>query len=248
MALRLYRDEGINISSVITTDRAPTGVGFILVEEATGDNCIALDAGANELLSAEEVGRCGGALDLARVVLSQLEIPVEAAGAAFARARASGAVTILNPAPVRPLPSSVLQMVNILTPNETEARVLTGRTPDAAATPAELAADLIRLGVKHVVMTQGEKGALLVNASSSRHFPAIRMQAVDTTGAGDAFNAGLSTALAFGESLECAVQLGIVTGALAVTEHGVIPSLPHRSEVLKAYRDAGFACPDWMSP
>jgi len=247
MALRLYREEGINTTAVITTNHAPTGVGFILVEEATGDNCIALDAGANELLSAEEVGQHGDALDRARVVLSQLEIPVETAGVAFARARASGVMTILNPAPVRPLPSSVLQVVDILTPNETEARVLTERAPDAVATPAELAADLIRLGVKQVVMTLGERGALLVTSSSSKHFPAIQVQATDTTGAGDAFNAGLATSLAFGDTLEDAVQVGVVAGGLAVTRHGVIPSLPHRREVLKAYHDARLPVPNWIS-
>jgi ribokinase len=246
MALRLYRDEGIDISSILTTDRAATGVGFILVDESTGANCIALDPGANELLSADEVCQCA-ALDRAKVVLSQLEITVEAASAAFARARASGAVTILNPAPVRPLPSSLLQLVDILTPNETEARVLTGRTSGAVATPAELASDLIGLGVKHVIVTQGEKGALLVTASSSKHFHGIRVRAVDTTGAGDAFNAGLATALAFGASMEDAVQLGIVTGGLAVTQHGVIPSLPRRGDVIAAYSNAGLSVPAWMS-
>ena len=123
------------------------------------------------------------------VVLTQLEIPVEPAAAALQRGRESGAVTILNPAPVRSLPASVLRHVDILTPNETEAKVLTGRGAATAIEPEKLALELIRAGVKNVVMTLGEKGALLVTASSAKHFPALSVPAVDTTGAGDAFNA-----------------------------------------------------------
>src|SRR4029077_9937288 len=109
------------------------------------------------------------------------EIPVAAARATMAAGRACGAVTILNPAPVRALSSSVLRLVDILTPNESEAKVLSGRSPDAPSDPEVVARDLIRGGVKHVVMTLGKKGALIVDASSSRHIPAVRMSAVDTT-------------------------------------------------------------------
>ena len=212
MALRLYREEGIDVAFVQQTVEHPTGVGFILVEADTGNNCIALDPGANELLSAADVARGDRALKSASVVLTQLEIPVAAAGAALACGRANGATTILNPAPVRPLPASVLQLVDVLTPNQTEAKVLTGRSPDAAVEPEVVSRDLIRAGVRQVVMTLGEKGALIVTASSSTHVPAIRMVAVDTTGAGDAFNAGLATALASGDSLVSAVAFAVVTG------------------------------------
>jgi len=245
MARRLYREECISVESLITAEDAPTGVGFILVEESSGNNCIALDAGANELLSAAEVENCD-ALQHARVVMSQLEIPVDTAGAALANAKKRGAIAILNPAPARALPDAVLQSVDILTPNESEACVLTGR--DCSAAPEALAADLIRRGVKNVVITQGEKGALLVTPASSRHFPAMRVKAVDTTGAGDAFNAGMATALAFGASLEDAVQFGTITGGLAVTRHGVVPALPSRAEVMEFCRQGGIAAPEWMLP
>jgi ribokinase len=198
-------------------------------------------------LSASEVSAGDTNLDSAAVVLTQLEIPVAAAEAAMIRGRERGAVTILNPAPVRPLPESVLQMVDVLTPNENEAMVLAGRSPDAAIKSEEVARELIRMGVKQVVMTLGEKGALIVNASSSVLVPAIQVSAVDTTGAGDAFNAGLAMALACGASLESAVQLAVVTGGLAVTREGVIPSLPNREEVLQSYRQRGMLPPDWFS-
>src|SRR5262249_8100064 len=161
----------------------------------------------------------------AAVVLTQLEVPVEAAEAALACGRANGATTILNPAPVRPLPESVLRLVDVLTPNQTEAKVLSGRNPDDPANPEEVAHDLIRRGVRQVVMTLGERGALLVNPSSAKHIPATPVSAVDTTGAGDAFNAGLAIALASGEGRESAVEFAVVTGGMAVTKEGVIPSL-----------------------
>jgi len=245
MAVRLYRDEGIDIRHVTQTADAPTGVGFIVVEAKSGSNCIVLDPGANELLTAAEVLEV--AFESSPVVLTQLEIPVPAAEAALAQGRARGAVTILNPAPVRSLPESMLQMVDVLTPNEVEARLLVGRSPDAAIDPEAVAHELIRRGVKQVVMTLGEKGAVIVTASSCTHVPAIPVAAVDTTGAGDAFNAGLATAIAFGANREDAVRFGVVTGGLAVTKEGVIPALPNREELFRFYQEHEIALPNWFS-
>jgi ribokinase len=247
MALGLYREEGIDVSHVQQTDTAPTGVGFIVVEAATGRNCIVLDAGANELLSPAEVERCDGALHNAAVVLTQLEIPVAAAAAALRQGQRQGATTILNPAPVRPLPASVLAAVDVLTPNETEAQVLIGQSADVAMEPDKIAQELIGRGVKHVVMTLGEKGALLATSASVTYVPATPMTAVDTTGAGDAFNAGLATALAYGAELKPAVEFAVVTGGLAVTKEGVIPSLPRRDEVVNFYQGRGLVLPSWLS-
>ncbi len=246
MALGLYRDEGIDVSHVTQTANAPTGVGFIIVEAANGHNCITIDPGANELLTAADIFHCDRVFDSPQVVLTQLEIPVVAAEAALLRGRECGAMTILNPAPVRPLPSSVLPLVDVLTPNEVEARVLTGRSPGAPSEPEAVACELVRTGVKQVVMTLGEKGALIVTASSSTHIPAVRVSALDTTGAGDAFNAGLAVALASGANLEAAVQFAVATGALAVTKEGVIPSLPDRDKVLQFYRRQGLTPPNWI--
>jgi ribokinase len=246
MAMGLYRDEGIDVAYVKQSTDAPTGVGFIIVEGASGHNCITIDPGANELLTTADVSQCEGAFVGSAVVLTQLEIPVAAAAAALACGRERGAVTILNPAPVRPLPPSTLEMVDILTPNQSEAKVLAGLSPSAQVEPETVAHELIRSGVKQVVVTLGERGALIVTAKSFLHVPAIRMSAVDTTGAGDAFNAGLAMALACGADLESAVHFAVVTGGLAVTKAGVIPSLPRRDEVLEAYRQRNLAFPDWL--
>ncbi len=247
MALRLYRDEGIDVAHVKQTEGAPTGVGFIMVEAASGNNCIVIDPGANELLTADDISGCAAAFESTSAVLTQLEIPVAAAEAALRLGRAGNAITILNPAPVRPLPPSVFHLIDVLTPNQSEAKVLTGRSPDAVIEPEKLARELIRSGVKQVVMTLGERGALIVTPSSSTHIPAIPMAAVDTTGAGDAFNAGLATALASGASLEAAVQFAVVTGGLAVTREGVIPSLPSCDEVRHFYQKTGITPPAWFA-
>jgi len=147
MALGLYRDEGIDVTHVLRVADTPTGVGFIIVEASSGHNCIAIDPGANEFLTAADVAQCESAFNSSAVVLTQLEIPVAAAEAGLAQGRALGAVTILNPAPVRTLPSSILQLVDILTPNQSEAKVLAGINPAADVEPEEVARILIGSGV-----------------------------------------------------------------------------------------------------
>ena len=246
MAVKLYQEEAINLESVMRVPDVPTGVGFIIVDEE-GNNCITIDPGANNLLTASEVSHRLADLSAKAVVLTQLEIPIEAAGAAMARGREAGALTILNPAPARTLPQSILQSADILTPNQTEAKVLTGRSPDDTVAPETVARDLMQSGVKEVVMTLGELGALIVTPTSSLHIPAIKVRAEDTTGAGDSFNAGLAVALARGAKLEDGVRFAVVTGGLAVTREGVIPSLPRRDEVLQFYRQQGQNPPDWLS-
>jgi ribokinase len=246
MALGLYRQEKIDVDAVSQVSDKPTGVGFIIVD-VSGNNCITIDPGANDLLTATEVSQCLNALSPETVVLAQLEIPVEAAAAAMARGREKGALTILNPAPVRILPQSVLQLVDVLTPNQSEAQVLAGRSPDARVEPETVARELIRSGVKHVVITLGEQGALLVTADSSLHVPAIKVPVTDTTGAGDSFNAGLAVALSGGASLEEAVRFAVVTGGLAVAREGVVPSLPTRDEVQRFYQAQGQTPPPWLS-
>ncbi len=246
MALSLYREEGIDTKLILRTNEAPTGVGFIVVEAATGHNAIVIDPGANDLLGPADVMSAKSAIDSAKVVMTQLETPVEAAESALSLARANGAITILNPAPVRPLPDSVLSLIDILTPNESEARILAGKPPDARVEPESVARELLNRGVKQIVMTLGGKGALWVSASGEKHVPAIPVKPVDTTGAGDSLNAGLAVALANGDNMEDAVRFAIITGAMAVTKEGVIPSLPRRAEVLSFCRVQGLKAPSWL--
>jgi len=245
-AFNLYREEGVGVVHATRSGDAPTGVGFIVVEEESGRNCIVIDPGANALLSAADVAEAETVLRSASVVLTQLEIPVTAAASAMERGRANGAITVLNPAPAHSLPASLLRSVDFLTPNESEAKVLAGYPPDAEVEPHVVAQDLIRSGVKHVVITLGQQGALLVNADSRTHFRTVQVQAVDTTGAGDAFNAGLAVALAHRSSIEEAVEFATFTGAMAVTKEGVIPSLPGLGEVLAFLSDHKMGAPEWL--
>jgi ribokinase len=246
MALALYREEGIDVSHVQITTGVPTGVGFIVVD-AGGHNCIVLDPGANDHLTEVDVADSAPAFDGASVVLTQLEIPVAAAAEAMVRGRQAGAITILNPAPVRPLPASILELADILTPNESEAGILAGYDPGCQFEPEQVAHELIAKGVKQVVMTLGEEGVVIVSAHKTTRVGAIAVSAVDTVGAGDAFNAGLAVALGWGAPLEPAVRFATVTGGLSVTKEGVIPALPRREEVIAYCRQSGTAPPDWIA-
>jgi ribokinase len=245
MALRLYREEGVGARWVRQMAERPTGVGFILVKPSSGENCIALDPGANDLLSAADVAESDSALDSADVVLTQLEIPASAAEAAMAHGRAHHAITVLNPAPARALQPAVLQNVEILTPNEAEAKVLLGHRPEAGIQASQLARELLRLGPKNVVVTRGERGAFIATQAWEKEVPAIKVPTVDTTGAGDAFNAGLAVALAHGTDLEAAVNFAVITGGLAVTKDGVVPALPRLAEVLAYCKQSELAIPEW---
>jgi ribokinase len=245
MALQLYRDEGVDATWLVQTPELPTGVGFILVKSGTGENCIALDTGANELLTAEAVSAGEGAISSAKVVLTQLEIPAEAAETAMKLGRAHGAITILNPAPARVVAPALLQHVDVLTPNQNEAQTLLGLDPAAKVNPAEMARALLRRGPKQVIVTLGENGAYIATTEFEKQVPGISVTAVDTTGAGDAFNAGLALSLAHGADLEAAVQFGMVAGGLAVTREGVVPALPRLTEVVARCKQLGFKIPSW---
>jgi ribokinase len=246
LALGLYQQEGIDVSHVIRMEDVPTGVGFIMVEDTSGHNLISLDPGANGRLCPQDVLDGAAQLTTSQVVLTQLEIPVPAAAEALANARTQGAVAILNPAPAQPLPDEVLQLATIVTPNETEARILAGLPAQIPACEEEIARELIRRGASQVVMTLGEKGALVATSGGMFRVPAISVRAVDTTGAGDAFSAGMAVALACGEELESAVRFAVVAGGLAVTKPGVIPALPRMNEVLEFYRESDQRAPEWL--
>jgi ribokinase len=165
------------------------------------------------------------------VVMSVLELPVAAAARAMALGRKHGVMTILNPAPAALLESDVLRQVDYLTPNETELRVLLGLPPDDAAPTPELARRLRERGAGRLVVTMGGDGALILTDEGETRVPGVQVDVVDTTGAGDAFNAGLAVALAEGRRLKQAVEFAVCAGAIACTRLGVIPSFGDRAAV-----------------
>ena len=230
-ALDLYRQEGLDTENVIQVDEASTGVAVITLNEL-GENHIVLDIGANDLLSPADVDRMEATIAESDVVMSVLEIRAETAGRAMALGRQAGALTILNPAPAQPLPPEILENVDVMTPNETELRILLGMAPDDPGEVEALARELQSGGVRNVVVTQGGQGAfVLMESGEAIQVPGIQVDVVDTTGAGDAFNAALGTALGQGRSLVEAARFAVVAGGLACTKLGVIPALPTRKEV-----------------
>jgi ribokinase len=230
--LDVLRGERIDASEVISHPTAPSGVALITVAGG-GSNTVVVAAGSNAGVTAAQV-EGSRVIGQAAVVLTQLEIPREAVRAALSAGRAAGAVTVLNPAPAtEALPDDLLALADVVVPNETEARALTGLDDPEAAARALLAA-----GARAVIVTLGEEGVLVATgAADGSDGPVVervspfKVDAVDSTAAGDAFCGALAAALAAGKELSDAVRHGAAAGALAATVMGAVPSLPRRGAV-----------------
>jgi ribokinase len=222
--------DGVNHTFVTQDPEAATGVALIVVDDA-GENSIVVASGANMRLSPADVDAAEAAIAAADVLLVQLEVPLAAVARAARVANAYGVTVILNPAPACPLPDELLHLVDVLVPNESETALLT-RLPIGDRAEIEAAAMALReLGVDSVVLTLGERGALLVGEGEKELIPAFEVTPMDTTAAGDAFVGGFAVALAEGRSLADAVRWGNAAGALATTKLGAQPSLPARRAV-----------------
>lgn len=223
--------EGLPERGITTDDRNPTGVALILVDEV-GQNAISVAPGANLELRAPGVLRdFGDDLRGCRYLLMQLECTAELAAGLASWAHDAGIRAVLNPAPARPLPPEALAMFDIITPNEGELRTIADSLGLAGAGTAVLAEQLLGYGIGDVVVTLGGRGALWASAAGLRHFDAYPVDAVDTTGAGDAFSAGLVAALVRGEPMESAIDHGCRAGAFCVTRNGVIDGLGHPADL-----------------
>ncbi len=230
-AIERYRAEGINTDFIVRDPIAASGVALIMVD-AAGENIIAVASGANARLSPADVEAAEALIAKTDVMLLQLEIPLDTVIAAARIARRQGVRVVLNPAPAADLPPELLSNVEVLTPNHIEALHLVGLPDDSAVPHAELAETLLMQGVGVVVMTMGAEGALLAEAGRVRRVPGFSVTPVDTTGAGDAFNAGLAVALSRDpDDLHGAVRYGNAVGALSVTRSGAQSSLPRQSAV-----------------
>ncbi|MDX6568894.1 MAG: ribokinase [Gaiellales bacterium] len=228
-ARRLWDAEGIGSDGVQTGTEA-TMVGFILVD-GSGSNRIVIAPGALSQLRAEHVQAVAADIETADVVLVGLEIPVAPAAEALRLAAAAGVVTVLNPAPATRLAPEVLQAVRHITPNRTEAAVLTGLDP---STPAEKLLVALRVLAPSAViaLTLGGEGVLVYDASERTAIPAVAVaEVVDTAGAGDAFSAAYAVAIAEGRTPVEAARFGVIAGAFAVTRREVVPGLATRAEL-----------------
>lgn len=235
IATDLYALENVKTDYLKKTQELATGVGFIILDQG-GQNGIILDMSANKLMDARFVDAVEGQIARSKVVMSVLEIPLDAAARAMELGRKHAALTVLNPAPALPLSEQVLQNVDVITPNETELRILLGLSPDDPSPTRQLAYQLRDHGAKNILVTMGEKGSFLLTQTDEILIPAVPVKVVDTTGAGDSYNAGLAIALAEGKDLLEAARFAACTGALACTTLGVIPSLPTRAVAEDLYK------------
>jgi ribokinase len=230
-ALAGFVAKGIDVAHVTRDAAAPTGVALIFVGRK-GENCIAVAPGANSRLVPADVERAREKLS-GSIVVMQLEVPLETLEAAAELAVAAGAPVILNPAPARELPDSLLRNVSVLTPNETEAEQLTGIKIESLVDAENAAGKLLARGVQAVVLTLGARGAYVASADFKQFVPGFTVEAVDTTAAGDMFNGALAVALGEGKALAEAVRFANAAGAISVTRPGAQPSAPTRAEIEK---------------
>ena len=229
---RTWADEGVD-ASLVKTATVPTGSAAILINETTGENAIIVVPGACAAMTAADVDGAAERIRSAEIFVAQLEIPLAAVERGLEIARAAGLMTVLNPAPSTPLPGHILQLVDYLIPNETEAAQLTGLPVTTLEQASAAAATLLGSGVRNVILTLGERGSLFRNAGGlTTRIPAIRPgPVVDTTGAGDAFCGAFAAGLAEGMPPREAARFASAAAGLSVTRHGTATSMAHRREI-----------------
>jgi len=229
-------ENGLDVMHVKSVADCATGTAVIVVHE--GDNFIVLDSGANGTITPDDVARAEDIIAGADILVTQLEIPLEAVRAALALAKRYNVTTLLNPAPARPLDAALLAMVDIITPNETECETLTGVNADTIEGGKAGVAALLEMGVKQAIVTLGANGAAYNDGGDILHQPGVKADVVvDTTAAGDSFTGALAVALTEGKSIHEAIVFANHVGAITVATMGAQPSLPTRAAVEKKMKE-----------
>ena len=226
---------GVRLAHFVQDPELPTGIALIVVD-AAGENQIAVAWGANGALSPNQIDEALEALETADVILTQLEMPIESVERVAELAHRLGKTFVLNPAPVQPLPDSLLMKVDIVTPNLGELGELTGRDIDSLDSVESAAKHLLSKGCGAVVVTQGPEGCLAVTPEESWWVKAIEVDARDTVGAGDCFSGNLAAALAEGLTLKEGIKWATVAAGLSVTRLGAQASMPARDEIERYLR------------
>ena len=231
VALNFYRSEGMKTDHILCDDEQPTGVALIMVDDISAQNEIVVVSGACQNITPEDVTSSRELIESASIILLQHEINADAQRAAIEIAHAAGVRIVLNPAPAMPIPDDLLAKIDIVTPNETEAYSLTGVEVTCEADALKASKVFLDKGVKNTVITMGSMGVYVNDGTRGEMLPRLEVDAIDTTGAGDAFNGGFVTALSEGKNLFEAARYGNATGALSVTKLGTAPAMPYRAEI-----------------
>jgi ribokinase len=229
-AKKLFQSENLNTDYLFSDPDCPSGIALITVDNHA-ENCIVVAPGANARLLRADIDKAREAILNSEIILMQLEIPLDTVVYTAEIAYKSGKKVILNPAPAQHLPDKLLKMLYLITPNETEAELLTGIHITDAASAEKAARILLDKGVQVVVITLGSKGALLVQENFAKLIPAFRVTAVDTTAAGDCFNGALAVAIAEGADLADAIAFANKAASVSVTRMGAQASAPFRNEI-----------------
>jgi len=238
LLLENARRNGVSVEHVKVDPEAHSGVALIIVGER-GENVIAVAPGVDARISPQDVEEARPALRVADVVVAQLEVPLETALKAMEVGKSEGKLTVLNPAPARPLPPGAYRLVDVLTPNVRELEALTGVEVGGVEDAERAASKLLDEGVGSVVVTLGRRGALIVSREGARLMETYEVPVVDTVGAGDAFNGALALALAVGAELEEAVDFANMVASLKVTKRGAQTGLPTIGEVARFAAERG---------
>ena len=226
----LVEHYGLDMSGILMDDKNPTGLAVIAVDDQA-ENSIVLVSGANMTMDESDAQRCNPALDQAKVLMLQLEVPLAASLLVAQAAKERGVKVIWDPAPALQLPLEAYTMVDYLTPNESETNMLVGFQPTNPQEAARAATILCERGVQTAIIKMGAQGAYYQSREESGFLPAFIVNAIDSVAAGDAFNGGLAVAVAEGKPLSEAMRWGSAAGALATTKPGAMPSMPTRAEL-----------------